>query len=107
MHYVRARAANIKQKMKKMGLLPDERITREYLVWLAAAHPNCECCKKKLDMDTKEQTKPDRITIDRKDNGKGYIVENLGVLCYRCNILKSDGTVEEFQRIIDYMIPNS
>ena len=40
------------------------------------------------------------ITLDRKDNAKGYTVENVVGCCFYCNRLKSDMFNEEEMKII-------
>ena len=45
------------------------------------------------------KTRGKRLEIDRKDNGKGYTVENCVLSCPICNNAKSDKfTYEEFKR---------
>jgi len=39
---------------------------------------------------------PNSPSIDRIDNTKGYTKENIMVVSWRANVLKSDGTPEEF-----------
>lgn len=41
-----------------------------------------------------------RLTIDRKDNKIGYIIDNMVLCCFRCNSTKSDFfTFEEMLKI--------
>jgi len=47
--------------------------------------------------------RPDSPSLDRIDNTKGYTKENVRVISDRANMLKSNGTVEEFEAIIRYM----
>lgn len=42
-------------------------------------------------------------TLDRIDNTKGYIPGNIKIISYKANSLKSDGSIEDFKRIIAYM----
>ncbi len=42
-------------------------------------------------------------SIDRIDNNKGYTKDNICVISYRANILKNNGTLEEFEAIIRYI----
>ncbi len=42
-------------------------------------------------------------TLDRIDNSKGYIKGNVCVISYRANILKKNGTIDEFKKILEYM----
>jgi len=45
-------------------------------------------------------------SIDRIDNTKGYIPGNVAVISWRTNNLKSNGTLEELERIVSYMREN-
>ena len=42
-------------------------------------------------------------SIDRIDNSKGYTPDNIQVISNRANQLKSDGSLDEFERIAQYM----
>lgn len=42
-------------------------------------------------------------TIDRVDNSKGYIPENVCVISYRANCLKRDSTLEELIKLVEYV----
>ncbi len=46
-------------------------------------------------------------SLDRIDNGKGYVPENVRVISYRANRLKSDATLEEMEKIVAYMKNNT
>lgn len=65
---------------------------------------NCQCCGVALTPGegVKAFKDTDR-TLDRIDSSEPYIVWNCAVLCWRCNNLKKDGTVEEHRRIADWM----
>lgn len=41
-------------------------------------------------------------SIDRIDNKKGYIPDNIVIVCRRANILKKDATVAELRQIADF-----
>lgn len=44
----------------------------------------------------------DSISFDRIDSTKGYTVDNVIVVCYRVNKLKSDASLEEMRQIIAF-----
>lgn len=43
-------------------------------------------------------------SLDRVDSKRGYTADNIRVISYRANVIKRDGTVEEFQKIVAYML---
>lgn len=45
----------------------------------------------------------DSPSIDRVDNRKGYTKKNARIICYRCNAIKNDGLLRDFQGIVEYM----
>jgi hypothetical protein len=45
----------------------------------------------------------DSPSLDRVDNSRGYTKDNIRVISSWANTLKSNGTVEIFQRLIDYL----
>jgi hypothetical protein len=45
----------------------------------------------------------DRPSIDRHDSSKGYIKGNIVVMSTRANVLKNNGTLEEFKLIVKYL----
>ena len=50
-----------------------------------------------------ERGDPAAASIDRIDNALGYIQNNVMVVSYRANTLKSNATVEEMERVLSYM----
>ena len=42
-------------------------------------------------------------SIDRFDNNRGYTKDNIRIISYRANRLKSDSTIEEMEKLIVYM----
>lgn len=43
------------------------------------------------------------LSIDRIDNAKGYIPENIVIMSWRANNIKGDGTAEEHRKIANFM----
>ena len=42
-------------------------------------------------------------SVDRFDPSRGYVKGNVNVISYRANTIKSDASLEELQKVIDYM----
>lgn len=42
-------------------------------------------------------------SIDRIDSSKGYTKDNIQIISWRANNLKSNGTLEEFQKLVRFM----
>jgi 5-methylcytosine-specific restriction endonuclease McrA len=80
-------------------------ITKEdFINWYNKQDKICYYCERTLtkiqsDKKEKEQYKG-RLSIDRKDNNKGYEIDNIVLACGRCNIIKGDYfTKQEMKRI--------
>jgi hypothetical protein len=41
-------------------------------------------------MNERHSLRANRLTVDRKDNDKGYAPNNICIACLRCNDLKGD-----------------
>ena len=50
------------------------------------------------------ETRDSTPSIDRLDPTKGYIKGNIDVISFRANRLKNNGTLEDFQQIVKYLL---
>ena len=50
----------------------------------------------------RDKVENDSISFDRIDSTKGYSVDNIIVISYRANKLKSDATFDEMKRIVTF-----
>lgn len=48
----------------------------------------------------RNNTSPDSPSLDRIDSSKGYIEENIWVISQKANTLKSNGTLEDHERLV-------
>jgi hypothetical protein len=46
---------------------------------------------------------PNSPSLDRLDNTKGYTAENVRLVSMRANIVKGDATIEEMEKVLEYM----
>lgn len=94
------------ERSRKLGLEFDaSALTVQWLVRRLHEQPDCPCCGEALDVSFKQdRRKNDRSpTIDRLRPGRGYTVENVAIICWRCNNLKRDASAAELRRIADWM----
>jgi hypothetical protein len=48
----------------------------------------------------------DSASIDRKNNEKGYVKGNIGIISHRANVIKGDMSVERCEKLLQYMASN-
>lgn len=96
----------MRDRSKELSLPFDkDKLTVRYLMERVNEHPFCECCGKKLDLNFKLNNMKNDLSpsIDRLVPKKGYVIENISILCWRCNNLKRDATIEELTTIIKWL----
>jgi uncharacterized protein YbaR (Trm112 family) len=94
------------ERSRTRGLEFDKEIlTVLYLMERISKTPVCECCGGVLDISFKHdrKRKNNSPSIDRINNLKGYILDNIAILCWRCNNLKRDAAIEELRTVVKYM----
>jgi hypothetical protein len=89
--------ANTKSRARKAGREFDDAI------YVLADHPatQCPCCGTPFVYAGRHATRSP--SLDRVNNALGYVPGNVRVICYRCNTLKSDASIEEVKAILAYM----
>ena len=87
----------VKQRAKKYNLSFD--LEKEDIV----IPEKCPILGIPLVYDIDSKTKENSPSIDRIDNTKGYIKENIQVISNRANRIKSDASIEELEKILLYM----
>jgi len=74
-------------------------ITKEdFINWYNSQVKTCHYCKRTLEeinCDIKEKRCKNRLSIDRKNNNKGYVLNNIVLACYRCNTIKGEYFTEQ------------
>jgi hypothetical protein len=77
----------------------------DFIKWYNKQNKICCYCKRTL-----KETKKDigkkcyRLSIDRKDNNKGYTLDNIVLCCHRCNTIKSNTfTYEQMMKVINIL----
>lgn len=67
---------------------------------------NCQCCGRVFDMlSLQDNRKKNNAapSVDRLDNSKGYVKGNVVLICWRCNNLKSDSSIEKLENIVRWL----
>lgn len=105
-HREKARLRNLVRgaviRCKKSGMKYDE----AFLLDLVKTRPIiCPCCSVTLDYSVgrPRELRPSTPSLDRVDCTKGYVVDNVAVICWRCNMLKRDALLSELENIVEYM----
>lgn len=60
----------------------------------------CPCCGKRFGSTGDRQSSP---SLDRINPRGGYTLDNVTIICFRCNSLKRDATYEEIKQIEEWM----
>jgi hypothetical protein len=64
---------------------------KDFTEWYNNQEKRCVYCERTLDETQKDGNGHySRLSIDRKDNNKGYEIDNIVLACNRCNIIKSN-----------------
>lgn len=65
----------------------------------------CDCCGVEFNYGRSLDKRPLPAcpSLDRIDPSKGYVAGNVGIICWRCNAIKRDGTLEDHEAIASYM----
>lgn len=101
LHYVRHHKRIFVQRAyrraKELGL--DCNITVDDIQWPT----HCPRYGVKLDYNVTRGRKDNSPSLDRIDNTKGYVKGNVEIICWRANRHKSDATLDELRRQVQYL----
>lgn len=87
---------------KKKGFIVN--ITREELYNHVSKINNCEICNKELTFGGGCGFKSTSATLDRKDNENELNINNVQVLCRKCNSTKLDRSMSEFIEYCQFIV---
>lgn len=86
---LKVRFTSMKQRAKR-GKLAFLLSQEEFITWFNSQEKCCCYCGATEQMMSKSGRKKVSLTVDRKDNGTGYQIDNICLACHRCNKEKSD-----------------
>lgn len=87
-----------RNRAKKNGWEFD--LTREFLDSIAPDY--CPVLGIKLRPGSGKGPSDDSYSVDRIDSKRGYTRDNVIIVSWRANNLKSNGTIDELQKIVDF-----
>ncbi|MDP2692284.1 MAG: hypothetical protein Q8O88_01430 [bacterium] len=61
---------------------------KEFAAWYVAQPKVCVYCSQEV-CHFKKKARFNSVSVDRKDNQKGYMFDNMGISCYFCNRTKN------------------
>ena len=67
----------------------------EFIDWYNQQEKLCYYCGVSLDGDKAGRGKANGQVIERRDNNKGYDLDNIVLACFRCNIIKGSWFTEQ------------
>jgi len=81
--------------------------TVEWIMERLESGEPCPCCEKPFIVSPADRTpgqKHDQSpSVDRIRPELGYVVDNVAIICWRCNNLKRDATAGELQMVVDWI----
>lgn len=92
---------NAKQRCKTSGRELD--IDVHYLYNLTIGHTKCPILGIELVYGGTVSIKNNSASIDRFDTTKGYTKDNVWIISYKANRMKSDATIDEIEKVYQYM----
>jgi hypothetical protein len=90
-----------KIRAKKNGLEFNIDVSDIVIPKYCPVYPEIELCR------NKGRVSYNSPSLDRIDNNKGYVKGNVGVISNKANMLKNNGTLYDFKRLIGYIESNS
>ncbi len=100
--------SGIRDRSKKYGWPIDEKMkTHHFFMKMLELTPNCQCCGTsfRMQIPANSRTGPcdDSPSIDRFDCSVPYTVENITLICWRCNNIKRNYTAKDLEMVASWM----
>lgn len=91
--------SSARQRARKKSL--EFKITQEDIKYLLDTTKECPLRKTPFERGKNHIPNDNSASIDRIDSTKGYLKDNIQIISYRANIIKSDTNLELFEKIIN------
>lgn len=97
---IRFMITGARYRASKSGMVFDSEL---YEIYGNKIPTHCACCGVELDYKmTKRHRYARGPSLDRVDSFGGYTVDNVNVVCIRCNMIKNDSSYEELKLLTEY-----
>ena len=80
----------MRQRIRTVGYAASPQITPAFIAAWLEESPNCPCCGVEFEIRKRRQgiALKSSPSLDRFDPAKGYTLDNIEIICFRCNHLK-------------------
>ena len=90
-------------RSKELGLAFDcDFFTRSFFYDELTKNPFCECCGKEFYFSG-DGLSMDAPSVDRLRPAVGYVKGNVSIICWRCNKIKRDASLDELKILLRWM----
>lgn len=94
----------ILKRSKEKNLPCDlEILTVSYFNQILRSNSFCKCCGIELDCSFKDQVNDRSPTVDKIVPTLGYVISNIAIICWKCNVIKKDATLLELKSLLTWM----
>lgn len=96
------------RSQKNQWPIPEAFRTSAFFIEWMQRQPNCECCGVEFDVGrdrkkTKGQKSDRSPSIDRFDTDKPYELDNIRLICWRCNNIKRNYSASDLRMVADWI----
>lgn len=81
--------------------------SKQYFIDWLKRQPNCECCGVPFDIPVKRRENSWFVdaspTVDRLNSALPYELDNIALICWRCNNIKRNYAAEDLRRVAEWM----
>lgn len=97
--------SGIRERSKELDFTrPVELTKKEFFIRWLQRQPSCPCCGVKFSIGFKGGVlRDDAPSIDRFDTTRGYDLDNIALICWRCNNIKRNYQASDLRRVAAWM----
>lgn len=97
--------SGVRERSKALGFVrPPQLVSKQYFIDWLNRQPHCECCGVRFSIERRGgEWREDAPSIDRFDTRRGYELDNIALICWRCNNIKRNYVAADLRRVADWM----